>query len=403
MPILVQKYGGSSVASTEKIQHVASRVVAAKERGYDVCVVVSAMGKQTNQLLDLARQINPDPDGRELDMLVTVGERISMALLAMAIQALGHKAISFTGSQSGIITNDSAGAARIIEVRPYRVQDELARGHLVIVAGYQGVSYKREVTTLGRGGSDTTAVALAAALGAEACEIYSDVDGVYSSDPRVVIDAKRLDEITYDEMLELARFGAKVLNAEAIEFARRAGIAVHAKLTAGGGEGTLVRRDGFPDAQLAEERAAFVTGVAGRSDVLWLEVVADAADDALARQLLALVARADLLYSETRREPGRAMVLVSTENVASPDELVASVQRALGERVTVRRGLGLVTAVGSRAGNRTQAQGRFLNALAEAGLPPELTFTSRSAISGVLPAEDVPRAMQVVHTEFLGD
>ncbi|HSA23875.1 MAG TPA: aspartate kinase, partial [Myxococcota bacterium] len=196
MSILVQKYGGSSVADEQKIQQVAERVVAAKRAGRELVVVVSAMGKTTDQLLAQARRIHPDPPRRELDMLTSVGERISMALLSMAIQRLGFDAISFTGSQSGIITNDRHSDARIIEVRPFRLQDELSRGRIVIVAGFQGMSYRREITTLGRGGSDTTAVALAAALGAE-CEIYGDVDGVYTADPKVVADARHIPSLEY--------------------------------------------------------------------------------------------------------------------------------------------------------------------------------------------------------------
>ena len=231
MPILVQKYGGSSVADVEKIGKVADRVVAAKQGGHDVVVVVSAMGKTTDELLGLARQVSGDPPRRELDMLVSTGERVSMALLSIAIHARGGDAISFTGSQSGIITNDRHFDARILEVRPHRIDDELARGKIVIVAGYQGMSYRREITTLGRGGSDTTAVALAAALGAERCEIYSDVDGVYSADPRVVPDAAHLPEIDLASLQEMAEAGAKVLNAQAVEWARRAKIAVHARKT----------------------------------------------------------------------------------------------------------------------------------------------------------------------------
>ncbi|HZI16448.1 MAG TPA: aspartate kinase, partial [Myxococcus sp.] len=193
MPIVVQKYGGSSVAGVEKLRKVARRVKDKRDAGYQVVVVVSAMGDTTDELLALAKQVSPDPPRRELDMLLTCGERISMALLSMALQEMEVPAISFTGSQSGIITNDAHAQARIVEVRPFRIHDELARGKVVIVAGYQGVSYKKEVTTLGRGGSDTTAVALAAALDAEACEIYSDVDGVFSADPRVVPDARKLE------------------------------------------------------------------------------------------------------------------------------------------------------------------------------------------------------------------
>ncbi|HNN90746.1 MAG TPA: aspartate kinase [Pseudomonadota bacterium] len=230
-PIVVQKYGGSSVASPERLRQVAARVAAAHRAGQRVVVVVSAMGKTTDELLSLAKSIAPSPPRRELDMLLSCGERISMALLAMALSELGVPAISFTGSQSGILTNDRHSGARIIEVRPVRIEDELARGYVVIVAGFQGMSYKREITTLGRGGSDTTAVALAAALGAAHCEIYSDVDGVYTADPRLVPDARHIPHLAYDEMQELAAHGAKVLNAQAVEWAQRAGIVIHARKT----------------------------------------------------------------------------------------------------------------------------------------------------------------------------
>jgi aspartate kinase len=229
-PIVVQKYGGSSVADADKLGRVADRV-AETAKGHRVVVVVSAMGKTTDELYALARGITPSPPRRELDMLLSCGERVSMALLAMALERRGVQAISFTGSQSGIITNDRHSGARIIEVRPVRIEDELHRGRVVIVAGFQGMSYRREITTLGRGGSDTTAVALAAALGAKWCEICSDVDGVYSADPRVVPTATRLPELSYIEMAELALHGAKVLNAEAVAWAERAGIEILARAT----------------------------------------------------------------------------------------------------------------------------------------------------------------------------
>lgn len=227
---VVQKYGGSSVSTPEKLGLVADRVAALSRQGARVCVVVSAMGKTTDELIALSRQVCQSPPRRELDMLVSTGERISMALLAMALQARSVDAISFTGSQSGIMTNDRHSGARIIEVRPIRIEDELERGRVVIVAGFQGMSYRREITTLGRGGSDTTAVALAAALGAD-CEIYSDVDGVYSADPRVVPAPRHLPEVSYETMQELAEHGAKVLNAQAVEFARRQGITIYARKT----------------------------------------------------------------------------------------------------------------------------------------------------------------------------
>src|SRR5512145_348185 len=243
VPIVVQKYGGASVADVERIGQVADRGAATKAAGKDVVVVVSAMGDTTDDLLALAKRVSPNPARRELDMLLSAGERITMALLSMALNARDVPAVSFTGSQSGIVTNDSHTNARIVEVRPFRVQDELARGKVVIVAGYQGVSYRRDVTTLGRGGSDTTAVALAAALDAT-CEIYSDVDGVYTSDPRVVPEARRLAEISYEEMQELAESGAKVLNAQAVEFAKEKGITIYARATRGGTGETVIRK--FP-------------------------------------------------------------------------------------------------------------------------------------------------------------
>ncbi len=264
-PIVVQKYGGSSVADVERLGHVADRV-AETARAHRVVVVVSAMGKTTDELYALARSVAPAPSRRELDMLLSCGERISMALLAMALEKRGLPAVSFTGSQSGIITNDRHSGARIIEVRPVRIEDELARGRVVIVAGFQGMSYKREITTLGRGGSDTTAVALAAALGASWCEICSDVDGVYSADPRVVPNARRIDEISYEEMAELALHGAKVLNAEAVAWAERANIEILARATRSAApapgatlDGTRVNRAVRADARGTRARAVTAT------------------------------------------------------------------------------------------------------------------------------------------------
>lgn len=264
IPIIVQKFGGSSVADVQRLQRVADHVVATARAGKRVVVVVSAMGKTTDGLVKLAHELTEDPDRREMDMLLTAGERISMSLLAIAIRARGLPATSLTGSQCGILTNDAPGGARIVEVRPYRVQDALHQGHIVIVAGFQGVSYRREVTTLGRGGSDTTAVALAAALGAEACEIYSDVDGIYSADPHIVVAAKRLDTLDQDEMLALARAGAKVLGSDAVAYARMHGIALYARASDDRGGETIVRRNPPPD-------APWLTGVAARSDCALLQ------------------------------------------------------------------------------------------------------------------------------------
>src|SRR5579864_948006 len=272
MSIVVQKYGGSSVADVGKLRLVADRIMRTKKEGHDVVVVVSAMGDTTDDLLALAKQISANPDRRELDMLLSAGERISMALLSMAIRELGGDAISFTGSQSGIITNDRHIDARIIEVRPFRVQDELARGKIVVVAGYQGVSYRKENTTLGRGGSDTTAVAMAAALGAEYCEICSDVDGVYTADPRVVTDARRIAALSYEETQELAESGAKVLNAQAVEFAKEKGIAIYARATSGALPGNDPSLDGTVVRRHSQRQPGTVVGVASERDVIVLSV-----------------------------------------------------------------------------------------------------------------------------------
>ncbi len=268
MAVVVQKFGGSSVADLERLGRVADRVASTRSEGHDVVVVVSAMGKTTDQLLALAQGVSPSPPRRELDMLLSVGERITMALVAIALQRRGVDAISFTGSQSGIITNDRHFDARIIEVRPFRIEDELSRGRVVIVAGYQGMSYRREITTLGRGGSDTTAVALAAALGADRCEIYSDVDGVYSADPKVVPNAVHLPSVGYDVLREMAEAGARVLNAEAVAFARRERIAIHARRTSdpidSSGRETVVHHPHRP-------AGTAVTAVVGERNIAWIE------------------------------------------------------------------------------------------------------------------------------------
>ena len=271
MSIVVQKYGGSSVADVNRLRLVAERIMRTKGQGHEVVVVVSAMGDTTDDLLGLAKQISANPDRRELDMLLSAGERISMALLSLAIRELGGDAISFTGSQYGIITNDRHVDARIIEVRPFRVQDELARKKIVVVAGYQGVSYRREVTTLGRGGSDTTAVAMAAALEAEWCEICSDVDGVYTGDPRIVPSAKRIGVLSYEETQELAESGARVLNAEAVEFAKEKGIAIYARATTGPLPGLDPSQDGTVVRKSPPRLPGSVVGVASEEQVVMIQ------------------------------------------------------------------------------------------------------------------------------------
>lgn len=242
MKCIVQKYGGTSVADIDKIKLIANKIAKTKKEGYNIAVVVSAIGKTTNQLIEMAKLISPDPPKRELDMLLSTGERTTMALLCIALHELGIEAVSLTGSQAGIVTNDVHNDAKVIEVRPFRVQDEMEKGKVVVVGGFQGVSYRRDITTLGRGGSDTTAVALAAALNAERCEIYSDVPGVFSADPSIVAAAEHLPEISYQQMQEMSLAGAKVMNAAAIQFAKESNIAIYARSTFEPGKETVIRR-----------------------------------------------------------------------------------------------------------------------------------------------------------------
>jgi aspartate kinase len=304
------------------------------------------MGDTTDELLALARKVSPNPDRRELDMLLSAGERISMALLSMAIRELGGDAISFTGSQSGIITNDRHVDARIIEVRPFRVQDELARGRVVVIAGYQGVSYRREVTTLGRGGSDTTAVAMAAALGAEWCEICSDVDGVYTADPRLVPAAQRIGALTYEETQELAEAGAKVLNAQAVEFAKEKGIAIYARATSSALPGTDPSSDGTVVRRHAPRMPGTVAGVASERDVLLLQTARDALR--LVEVLDECGVSGKQLHVAALGAPGDgATLVISRENLHHEDRLRRQLDTTFGTDARLIDGLGALSVVGT--------------------------------------------------------
>lgn len=391
MPIIVQKYGGSSVADIERIQAVARRVVQTKRAGNDVVVVVSAMGKTTDALLAMAAQINPTPSSRELDMLLTVGERITMALLSMAIQALGVDAISFTGSQCGIITNASHNRARIVEVRPFRVLDELETGKVVIVAGFQGVSYKREITTLGRGGSDTTAVALAAALGASHCEIYSDIDAVHTADPKVVLDARRLQEVSYDEMIALARHGAKVLNADAVEFARRAGIAIYTRSSfRGDANGSVVRLDP-PDPPRP------VTGVTSRKGVWAVEV---SAGTELYSALEDLAGASVAVDFACRTPRGNAMLVLRPDFDGVAESRIREVLGGASEGVWVRGGLGTVSVVGDVLG-ADEVRHAWLSCLRRLSCVLGVVATP-TALTVLVPEGEVDDLVRALHAACLG-
>src|SRR5262245_43753568 len=390
MSIVVQKYGGSSVADVDRIQKVADRVAATRASGQDVVVVVSAMGDTTDDLLALAKKVTENPARRELDMLLTAGERIAMALVSMALNARGVPAVSFTGSQSGIITNDAHTNARIVEVRAYRVQDELAQGKVVIVAGYQGVSYKKEVTTLGRGGSDTTAVALAAALDAEACEIYSDVEGVYTADPRVVPDARRLSELSYEEMQELAEAGARVLNAQAVEFAKERGIAIYARATHGGPGETVIRK-------LPPRAPGRVVGVTSEKGL----VLVTAQGPSALRPLVEVLHDHGAAGKEMLLRPGEdatlASVLLSLENLHDFARLKQALRARLGDGVRVREDVGAVSAIGAGINAALDNLRTALLTAEAAGASLVGASTSSFRITLLMGGEAVPECVRRLH------
>jgi aspartate kinase len=390
--ILVQKYGGSSVADVARLSRVAERIAATVRQGFRVVVVVSAMGKTTDELYALARSISQNPSRRELDMLLSTGERISMALLAMALSERGIDAISFTGSQSGILTNDRHSGARIIEVRPVRIQDELERDRVVIVAGFQGMSYKREITTLGRGGSDTTAVALAAALGAEACEIYSDVDGVYSADPRVVPEAHHLPEVSYDEMQELAEHGAKVLNAQAVQWARKAGIVIYARRTEGSPRETRIG-PAPPQPERGDEPVR-ATAVTGTRQVWTLRTPRHGVDvlRLLSQEGVAL-RHLRLSGSGEGSELGATLVCDDVPDWAR----TLSRLRELAPALSADDGLGTVTAVGAGLGQSSAILALVARELAAAGLHPAGLDGSPMRICAWLPVSEVEAATRLLH------
>jgi aspartate kinase len=395
MSIVVQKYGGSSVADVERLRHVASRVMRTRQAGHNVVVVVSAMGDTTDDLLAMAKKVSSSPDRRELDMLLSAGERISMALLSMAIRELGGDAISFTGSQSGIITNDRHVDARIIEVRPFRVLDELARGRIVVIAGYQGVSYRREVTTLGRGGSDTTAVAMAAALDAEYCEICSDVDGVYSADPRVVADAHRIGTMSYEETQEMAEAGARVLNAQAVEFAKERGIAIYARATQGPLPGLDPSSDGTVVRKHAPRMPGTVAGVASERDVILLEGNVPPA------RLLQLLDDRQVGGKQLQIFGDRTSIVISRENLHDESRLRDALQTELAGHARLIDGLAAVSVVGAGI-NSTYVNVRSgTEALGEAGIQPAGTYTSSFRITWLVPRDRTNDAVRQLHRRFI--
>ena len=405
MGLVVQKYGGSSVADAERIKRVAERIVATKRAGDDVVVVVSAMGDTTDELIDLAEQIVPVPGGREFDMLLTAGERISMALLAMAINSQGYRAESFTGSQAGVLTTSVHGKARIVNITPGRVENSVAEGNIAIVAGFQGFSKETmNITTLGRGGSDTTAVALAAALHADVCEIYTDVDGVYSADPRIVPDARRLDTVTYEEMLELAASGAKILHLRAVEYGRRYHIPIHVRSSFSHKSGTTVTGS-MEDLPMED---AIISGVAHDRNEVKVTVVGvpDKPGEAAAifTELAAAEINLDMIVQNiSTGGTGRTDVSFTLPKTDGPTAVAAlqKVQDQVGyEAVLYDDHIGKLSLVGAGMRSHPGVSAKFFGALADAGINVEMISTSEIRISVVCRDTDLDEAVRAVHHAF---
>ncbi len=405
MALVVQKYGGSSVADADRIRRVAERIVATKAQGNDVVVVVSAMGDTTDDLMDLAQQVCPSPPPRELDMLLTAGERISNALVAMAIESLGAQARSFTGSQAGVITTGTHGNAKIIEVTPGRLRAALEEGRIVLVAGFQGVSQgTRDVTTLGRGGSDTTAVALAAALGADVCEIYTDVDGIFSADPRIVPNARKLDTVTFEEMLEMAACGAKVLMLRCVEYARRYNIPVHVRSSYSDKQGTVVVGS-IKDTPMEDP---ILTGVAHDRSEAKVTVVGIPDIPGYAAKVFRAVADADVnidmvLQNVSKVEDGRTDITFTCSRDSGPTAVakldglkdeIGYMQLLYDDRI------GKVSLIGAGMRSHPGVTATFCEALAAVGVNIELISTSEIRISVLCRDTELDKAVVALHEAF---
>ena len=407
MGLIVQKYGGSSVADAAGMKRVAARIVASKRAGHDVVVVVSAMGDTTDELIDLAKQITPMPTGRELDMLLTSGERISMALLAMAIGNLGAEARSLTGSQAGVITDSVHGRARIIDVTPGRIVDALKEGAIAIVAGFQGISQDtKDVTTLGRGGSDTTAVALAAALEADVCEIYTDVDGVFSADPRIVPSARKLKSITYDEMLEMAASGAKVLHLRCVEYARRFDLPIHVRSSFSSNEGTWVVKD-RPEGDSDMEQA-IISGIAHDRSEAKVTIVGVPDRTGVAARIFQAIADVDINIDMIVQNVSAAATGLTDISFTLPksegQNAIAVLQRIQGEvgfaSIQYDDQVGKISLIGAGMRSHPGVTATFFAAMADAGVNIEMIATSEIRISIVCREDDLDKAVRSAHTAF---
>ena len=399
--IVVQKYGGTSVGDVDRMKRVAQRIVDTRREGHDVVAVVSAMGRTTDELVDMASRINRRPPQRELDILLTAGERISMSLLAMAIEDLGVRARSFTGSQAGIITDSVHGKARILTVTPERVREALDAGDVVIVAGFQGVSREtKDITPLGRGGSDTTAVALAAALDADACEIYTDVDGVYTADPRIVPDARKLERLAYEEMLELAAQGAKVLQVRSVEFGRNHGVPIHVRSSFNGTQGTWI----VPQEDMVED--AIISGVAHDTSEAKVTVVGVPDRPGVAAGMFTALADANInvdMIVQNISDDGRTDIsfTVPRGEMDQARELLESRLPDIGaERLVVNPSVAKVALVGAGMKTHPGVAARMFAALSRAGVNIQMISTSTIRVSVIIDDAQVEDAVRAVHTEF---
>ena len=406
MGLIVQKFGGSSVADAEGMKRVAARIVATKKAGHQVVVVVSAMGDTTDELIDLANAVTPIPQGRELDMLLTAGERISMALLAMAINNLGFEALSFTGSQAGVITDSVHGKARIIDVTPGRIREAIDSGAIAIVAGFQGISQDtKDITTLGRGGSDTTAVALAAALDADVCEIYTDVDGVFSADPRVVPEARKLKTVTYDEMLELAAAGAKVLHLRCVEYARRFNLPIHVRSSFSPNEGTWVVEN-HPEGGTMEQ--AIISGVAHDKSEAKITIVGVPDRTGIAARIFQAIADNDINIDMIVQNVSAAATGLTDISFTVPKDegqkATGVLQRIQGEvgfaSIIYDDTIGKLSLVGAGMRSHPGVTATFFASMADAGVNIEMISTSEIRISVIVREADVERAAKAAHSAF---
>ncbi|MBO8172391.1 MAG: aspartate kinase [Bacillaceae bacterium] len=400
MSIVVQKYGGTSVGSVERIQHVARRVVQAREAGHDCVVVVSAMGKSTDKLVDMAKEICPYPDEREMDMLLTTGEQVSIALLTMALHQLGHKAVSMTGWQAGILTEPVHGSARIKKINPEPVLNELKQGKIVVVAGFQGWTEDRQITTLGRGGSDTTAVALAASLNAERCEIYTDVTGVYTADPRIVPQARKLKSISYDEMLELANLGAGVLHPRAVETAKNHDVKLVVCSSFVDEPGTKVEEESNM------EQGLVVSGVAHDKDIAKITVTKMPNRVGTLSKLFTTLAEnhinVDIIIQSTYvADTTNISFSVSGNDLKKTLEVLENNKDKLSyEEVLHEDGLAKVSIVGAGMISNPGVAARMFHELSEADVPIHMVSTSEIKVSCVIPAGKTEEAVNALHTAF---